>query len=406
MGRRIVYKTKAGVRKRTYFETVSPLLIEGTIVWNKEEMRCRGSSQIAYCDARFNYFEDDCIEYVYDWPTPSYSIGVSFETLHSCLSAVSPNDTVTFVITEENQSDARPHVTIVIENEEIGYRYSHDIYLLLLETQELDDSEKLRQFDSLVSMSSSLLLRVLRNSAKRSDDVQIYTRNVNGKSKIFFRSSGDDASLLFSLDYETDGGDIVECLKLDVFSLKFLLLILKGTNLSNIARLYLKDEQYLAILYRLGVKSSVLFCLAPQIERATECPIGKLDEMNCKKVGEKRSAPTFKRPVKRRKKRVETKRVTEEEIKESMQKRKRAEDSPSSSSKKQRTETTPEQKAPVAPVQSVEPSSAAKKRKKAAEIFEASKKRKVQESKKRKRPVTSVKTLLTKKQKKKQDVGE
>ena len=49
----IKYKTKAGVRFRTYFETVSPLLVEGTIESNKDEMRVRGSSPIAFCDARF-----------------------------------------------------------------------------------------------------------------------------------------------------------------------------------------------------------------------------------------------------------------------------------------------------------------------------------------------------------------
>lgn len=301
---RILFKTKSGVRLRTLFETVSPLLVEGTIEFNKNEMRVRGSSQISFCDARLFGSEDDVVEYSYQWPTDTYSIGVSFETVHSCLSAVSPNDSVAFIITSANQNDARPHVTVVIENHEIDYSYQDDIYLLLLETQELDDSEKLKQFDKLVSMSSSLLLRVLRNSAKRSDDTQVYTRTSKGKQKIYFRSKGDDASLLFSLAYDSEDAKGVDCLKKDVYSLKYLLLITKATNLSNTVRVYLKDQQYLAIQYKLGNKSSVLFCLAPQIDRADDCPLGKLDVVEMPTTEKKSS--TFKRPVKRRKKRVET----------------------------------------------------------------------------------------------------
>jgi len=315
----IKFKTRAGVRLRTFSETISPLLVEGTVDFNNEEVRARGSSQIAYCDGRFFGCEEDTIEYIYNWPTESYSIGISFETLHSCLSAVSPNDIVTILITEENQNNARPSVTIIIENVDLGYSYEDSIYLLLLETQELDDGNKTKQFDKLVSMSSSLLLRVLRNAAKRSDSVQIYTRKTSdGGERIYFRSNGDDASLLFSLEFDNKPGEeIKECLKKDVYSLKFLLLITKSTNLSNAVGLYLGDQQYLAINYKIGVKSNVLFCLAPQVDRADACPRGRLEKT---KVEKKTAAAVFKRPVKRRKKRVAPKIVGDKEEKKEEEK--------------------------------------------------------------------------------------
>ncbi len=307
----IKFKTKSGVRLRTFAETVSPLLVEGTIEFTKEEMRVRGSSQISFCDGRFFGHEDDVLEYIYDWDAEVYSIGISFETLHSCLSAVSPNDTVTILITDSNQNCSRPHVTVCIENSELGYTYEDDIYLLLLETQELDDSDKIKNFDKMISMSSTLLLRVLRNAAKRSDDTQIYTRRIAGKEKIYFKSNGDDASMTFSLAFETnpDEKKSVECLKKDVYSLKYLLLITKATNLSNTVRIYLRDQQYLAVNYKIGARSSVLFCLAPQIDRAADCPLGKLECAELTKTSpksQKNKSASFKRPVRRRKRRIET----------------------------------------------------------------------------------------------------
>ena len=130
----IKFKSKSGVRLRTFFETVSPLLVEGSIEFTPQEMRIRGSSQISFCDARFHGEEDDVLEFKYNWQAPTYSIGISFETLHSCLSAVSPNDTVTFLLTEENQNCSRPHLTVVIENDELSYSYAVSYTHLTLPT--------------------------------------------------------------------------------------------------------------------------------------------------------------------------------------------------------------------------------------------------------------------------------
>ncbi len=217
-------KTKSGVKLRTLFETISPLLVEGTIEFSAKSMRVRGSNQISFCDALISADEDET-EFEYNWPTESHSIGVSFETIHSCLSAVSPNDSVAFFISTENQNCPRPHITLSIESTDIGYVYEDSLYLLMLESQVMEDADRLKSFDKLVSMSSTLLLRVLRNSAKRSDGVQIYTRIYKNKEKIYFRSDGDDASLIFSQHFESDVKSAKDCLKKDIFSLKFLLLV-------------------------------------------------------------------------------------------------------------------------------------------------------------------------------------
>jgi hypothetical protein len=311
----IKFTTTSGVKLRTLFETISPLLVEGTIEISAttkddvkvKEFRVRGVNNISFCDARIYGSEDDISEFHYDWPEPSISIGVSFETIHSCLSAVSPNDSVTFFISQENQNCARPHITISIENEEVGYSYEDNVFLLMLESPEMQEFDKLDDnFDAVVSMSSTLLLRVLRNSAKRSESVQIYTRKVNNINKIYFRSKGDDAELLFGQKFDApDSKKMVECLKKDVSSLKYLLIITKATNLSSTVRLYLKDQTYLCIQYNLGTRSSVLFCLAAQIERVEDCPLTRLEQLALSKLDKPKDEgglkiSKYRRPVKRK----------------------------------------------------------------------------------------------------------
>lgn len=292
---------------RTLFECIAPLLIEGTLEFDADELRIRGSNVISFSDTRIKgRGEDETLEYVYSWPKKKHSVGLSFETLHSCLSATSPNDAVSFIVTEQNQHAARPYIVVRIENDEQNYSYEHRIYLLMIEQRhEIEDSQ-LEDFKICLSIPSSLFLKVLRNSAKRAEDVQVYTKRQDDQQRIFFRSSGDEAELLFSLGFDTDQKELKECPKLDVYSLKYLLLITKATNLSSTVKIYLRDEHFLAVQYSIGLKSSVLFCLAPQVDRAADCPSDSVFVVDDSRSKPKLVISNFKRPVKRKRRKTKS----------------------------------------------------------------------------------------------------
>ena len=59
----IKFTTKSGVKLRTLFETISPLLTEGNIEFSKDDIRVRSSNEISSCDARIKCDEDDILEY-------------------------------------------------------------------------------------------------------------------------------------------------------------------------------------------------------------------------------------------------------------------------------------------------------------------------------------------------------
>ena len=90
-----------------------------------------------------------------------------------------------------------------------------------------------------------------------------------------------------------------------MYSLRYLLLISKATNLSSTVELYLQPNDILAIKYRIGTVGSAVFALAPQVEEAEECP-QLLCHSNPNLNINLPKASKYKRPV-RRKKRVKTK---------------------------------------------------------------------------------------------------
>jgi len=95
--------------------------------------------------------------------------------------------------------------------------------------------------------------------------------------------------------------------------------VTKATNLSSTVKIYLKNESYLAIKYAIGVNSSVLFCLAPQVETAQDCPFTKLEMLQLSRKapatssGSNLKVSKLRRPVRRRKKRAVIKAQTEQE---------------------------------------------------------------------------------------------
>ena len=304
-------------RTRSLFEIVDPVLSEGPIVFDREGCRFRGSNLIVYADTRIFASSPD-ITYEYTFEEDDITIGMNFKAVNDALSCVGPSDSVTFEGTQETLSAARPYITIRVFNDSNGYSFTSQICLLMLEDPELHVPE--RKFSTVVSMASSQFLKVLRFLQKKGEYVQIYTRNrKQGVSKtdalndetesktstqyLCFRSEGDSAKSIYSEKVESDC--IEECLKKERYSLKCLHIISKGTSLCNVVQLFLQVGDMLALKYRIGTIGSVIFCLSPSCEDAEDVPRLCINESKRKTERTQSSTKSFKRPVKRaRKKRV------------------------------------------------------------------------------------------------------
>ena len=304
--------TTQGVKVRTLFETLTPLLVEGSMVFNKEGLFIKGSNVNSFAEVSITQSRNtEIAQYFYDSDQKEIVIGVSFEILHGCLSSIGPHDSCRFELTQESLDASRPYLKLYVYNRDLNYDFYSAIYLLMIEHSEVESPMK--RFDKVVSIPSSLFLKVLRFSQKRGDNLQVYTRNmIDEETKktnqyICFRTMGDDAELLFTQKFASDG--IKEVLKKELYSLKYFLLISKATNLSSTVEIYLQTDDILALKYRIGTIGSAIFAISPHMDDAEDVP--ELHKEGVRTKSKDSKVPTiseFKRPA-RRKKRARTKQI-------------------------------------------------------------------------------------------------
>lgn len=306
----ISLKTNQANKIRTLFEICDVVLSEGPLVFSSKGMQFTGSNYVVLADA-YIFSESQDVDYVYTMEEEQTYLGVNFKIINDALSCVTPNDTVVFYADNKTLKDVRPYFEIRIINPN-NYAFVTRVNLLLLETNVMECPSD--NYKTVVSMSSPSFLKVLRFLQKKGEYVQIYTRkttevNDNNESvkymNLFIRTCGDDTHAMFSerLQLVTNENE-EECLKRDKYSIKCLHLIAKGSNLSSQVELYLRPKSILAVKYRIGTIGSVIFCLSPSVDEAEDCPLSNHTQTSKGVLASIVPKQTFKRPVRKRKKRV------------------------------------------------------------------------------------------------------
>jgi len=292
------------VKFRTLLETLTPLLVEGSIKFDEAGMTISAQNRIAACIATIKK-KAELLDYSFNSKKP-IEVDISFDSLHQSLSSVSPSDSIRFSMTEESMNASRPFLLLHVFNRSSGYEFESRIYLLLLENEKVSLPKK--KFQKVVSFSSHLFLKTLRFMSKRGTEVQVCTRTkIENKGTeeekkiqyLIFRTCGDDGVLLFKQKFS--GEDTTECLKKDLYSLRFLLLITKATNLSSNVEVFLNEKDILILKYRLSTIGSAVFALSPLIEEADDVPELTLATKR-KKTKEVPVVSKYKRPIKRKRK--------------------------------------------------------------------------------------------------------
>jgi proliferating cell nuclear antigen len=202
-------------------------------------------------------------------------ISINFDTLYSCLASVGQDEAICFQITEESMNMTIPHmkVFIISSNDDDEYVFDFKVTLLAL-TKEDFEIPKI-DFESVVTVPSSTLYRVLRCAEKRSECVQICTRMQSPtENYIIMACQSDDAPFVFHMKFQPDAKAWQDrsCLKQEVYSLKYLNLIIRATSLSSFVTIFLAKSNVLAIRYNIGSIGEITFCLAPRFETSDFIP--------------------------------------------------------------------------------------------------------------------------------------
>ena len=200
--------------------------------------------------SKFEYFHCD----------GKVNIGVNMLNLHKLIKTINSNDILTLFIDAKNVN----HLGIKIENGEKNTKTTYKLDLLDLDSNKIHIDPA--QFNSVITLLSSDFQKICRDMNNLAEYVEV--KNIN--NQLMFTCSGEfcQQETIISDNQNINGttisnkneNEIVQ----GVYSLKYLVLFTKCTNLCNTVELYLKNDYPLIVKYNVASLGEIKLCLSPQ----------------------------------------------------------------------------------------------------------------------------------------------
>ena len=170
--------------------------------------------------------------------------GISMLNLYKIIKTISKQDTLTLYIKRNNTNK----LGIIINNDEKKSQTKYELNLLDISEEPLNPTPV--EFDSEISFPSTDFQKIIRDMINIGTNIEI--KSV-GKS-LMLSCEGDFANQETILHSTTDGLKFISSNSEDkpvqgIFSLKYLLLFTKCTNMCNQILLYIKNDYPLIIQY-------------------------------------------------------------------------------------------------------------------------------------------------------------
>lgn len=192
-------------------------------------------------------------------------IGVNFMQLHKLTRSVGNNDSLTLFMEEGDMN----HLGIKIENAQKGQKTMFKLNLLDLDYSKISIDPV--EFSSVLTLPSTDFQKIVRDMNNLAEFVEI--KNIH--NQLIFQCQGEfcvqetvmtdsDTAVVGannSIQPKPPGSDeIIQ----GVFSLKYLVLFSKCTNLCNTVQLFLRNDYPLIIVYQVASLGEIKLALAPQ----------------------------------------------------------------------------------------------------------------------------------------------
>ena len=183
--------------------------------------------------------------------------GINMSSISKLIKTVTTTDVIAFSIKSVDK------MTITISNSQKKSVSTSILNLLDIneDTYEVPDVK----YDSVIQMPSNDLQKICRDLSNIGDIVRITSH----EALLQFSSEGDFASQSVTIGDTTDGLVHTSSSTTPVcenFSLKFMNMFTKSSNLSQTVELYLKRETPMILVYKVGNLGRVQYALAPKID--------------------------------------------------------------------------------------------------------------------------------------------
>jgi proliferating cell nuclear antigen len=192
-------------------------------------------------------------------------IGINMMQLHKLIRTINNNDTLTMFMDEGDMN----HIGIKIENSEKGQKTTYHLNLLDLDHSKISIDPV--EFASVITLPSTDFQKIVRDMNVLAEFVEI----MNVKNQLIFKCSGDYCTQeTIMTDNDTNNHNIQskdedEILQ-GVFSLKYLVLFSKCTNLGNSVQLFLANNYPLILVYQVASLGEIKLALAPQMPQTSQ----------------------------------------------------------------------------------------------------------------------------------------
>ena len=186
------------------------------------------------------------------------TIGLNMLNLFKLIKTMTNSETLTLFIEKNNENQ----LGIIIHNSEKNSQTTYKLNLLDIENKELNIPPA--EFDTELTFPSSDFQKIIRDMINISDKIDIKSIG----NKLVLSCNGDFASQETVLGETDNGVQFTSCKSSEypiqgLYSLKYLILFTKCTNLCNIINIYIKNDYPLIIKYNIASIGDIKLCLSP-----------------------------------------------------------------------------------------------------------------------------------------------
>tara|TARA_Y100000389_G_scaffold195238_1_gene226379 strand:- start:19275 stop:20111 length:837 start_codon:yes stop_codon:yes gene_type:complete len=191
-------------------------------------------------------------------------IGVNMINLFKLIKTITNSDTLTLFVHKNDMN----HLGVKIENDTKKASTTFKLNLLDLNNGKMKIPPA--QFSSVITMKSNDFQKICRDMINISDEMEIKAVDkhliLTCKGEFAEQETilGESGNSGISFSPMTDNEPITSEIIQGVFSLKYLALFAKCTNLCQTIQIYLKNDYPLIICYNVGSLGEIKLCLAPK----------------------------------------------------------------------------------------------------------------------------------------------
>jgi proliferating cell nuclear antigen len=189
-------------------------------------------------------------------------IGINMLRLHALIKTITNNDILSLYITKDDPNS----LGISIDNNDKNYKTNYKLSVLDIDVLNIQIPPV--DFHTIITMPSSYLQKIIRDMNNLAEYIEF--RNIG--DKLILSCKGDfctqetilgtekSASITIKKNNNEEDHEIIQ----GIFSLKYLLIFTKCTNLSSTVEIYLKNNYPIILRYTIASLGEIKLCLSQQ----------------------------------------------------------------------------------------------------------------------------------------------